>query len=73
MQEQLIKLLSDRFGLDEASAEQAIATVMDFVKDNPEQLTSLLAGEDGKLDLGDVGALDVGALKERLGGLFGGR
>jgi hypothetical protein len=66
LEEQLIKLLSDRFGLDEATAEQAIATVMDFVKDNPEQLTSLLAGEEGQLNLGDVGAL-----KERLGGLFG--
>jgi len=71
MQDQLIKLLSERVGIDEATAGKAVDTVMGFLKDNPQEITSLLGdirGEDGKLDMSDVGQL-----KDRLGGLFGKR
>lgn len=68
MQEQLIKLLADRVGLDEATAEKVVTTVAGYLKENPQQLTSLLGGDDGKLGLDDVSEL-----KDRLGGLFGRR
>lgn len=68
MQEQLIKLLADRVGLDDATAEKVVNTVVGYLKENPQQITSLLGGEDGKLGLDDVSEL-----KDRLGGLFGKR
>lgn len=63
MKEQLVTLLVSKVGLDQAKAEQSVDTVLDFFKNNPDQVTSAL----GKLP---------GGLGEKLGGLggmFGGK
>jgi hypothetical protein len=59
MKEQLVSLLISKVGLDEEKANQAVDTVLNFVKDNPEQITEYL----GKAGLGNVA--------EKLGGLGG--
>ena len=48
-------------GLPRAQVDKVVDAVMDFLKDNPDQLTQLLGKSD--LDLDDVG--------KKLGGLFG--
>ena len=58
MKEQLVSLLISKVGLDQQKAEQAVDTVLDFLKNNPEQVSSLL----GKLP---------GGLGDKLGGMFG--
>jgi nucleoid DNA-binding protein len=58
MKEQLVSLLISKVGLDQQKAEQAVDTVLDFFKNNPEQVSSLL----GKLP---------GGLGDKLGGMFG--
>ncbi len=45
MKEQLVALLGDRVGLDQSKASQAVDTIMNFIKENPEKLTEFL-GED---------------------------
>jgi nucleoid DNA-binding protein len=57
MKEQLVALLVSKVGLDQQRAEQAVDTVLDFIKNNPEQASALL----GKLP---------GGLGEKLGGMF---
>ena len=59
MKEQLVSLLISKVGLDQEKAEKAVDTVLEFVKNNPEQLSSYL----GKLP---------GGLGDKLGGMFGG-
>ena len=58
MKEQLVSLLVSKVGLDQQKAEQAVDTILSYVKDNPEQLTSYL----GKLP---------GGLGDKIGGMFG--
>ena len=58
MKEQLVSLLVSKVGLDQEKAEHAVDTVMDFLKEHPEQAASLLS----KLP---------GGLGDKLGGLFG--
>lgn len=58
MKEQLVSLLVSKVGLDQEKAEQAIDTVLNYIKENPDQASSLL----GKLP---------GGLGEKLGGLLG--
>jgi len=58
VKEQLVSLLVSKVGLDQEKAEQSVDTVLDFLKNNPEQLSSYL----GKLP---------GGLGEKLGGMFG--
>jgi nucleoid DNA-binding protein len=60
MKEQLVSLLTAKVGLDEAKANQAVDTVLDYIKSNPQQITDYLS----KVGLG--GAAD------KLGGFFGG-
>jgi len=69
--DELVKLVAGKVGISSEQAEQAVATVLGFLKDRlPEpiagQLDNLVsggaAGGEG-LDLGDVGGA--------LGGLFG--
>lgn len=62
MKEQLVSLLVSKVGLDEEKANQAVDTVLGFVKDHPEQITEYL----GKAGLGGV-ADKLGGL----GGMFG--
>jgi hypothetical protein len=57
MKEQLVSLLVSKVGLDQEKAEQAIDTVLNYIKENPDQAASLL----GKLP---------GGLGEKLGGFL---
>jgi hypothetical protein len=50
MKEQLVALLTSKVGLDEDKANQAIDTVLDYLKNNPEQISEYL----GKVGLGGV-------------------
>lgn len=59
MKEQLVSLLISKVGLDEEKANQAVDTVLDFVKDNPEQITEYLS------------KFGMGGVAEKLGGLGG--
>jgi len=64
MQQELIKVIQERTGLDEAMAQQVATVVMDFLKTKlPAELAPLLEG--GTPNIADVGGL--------LGGLFGRR
>jgi hypothetical protein len=58
MKEQLVSLLVAKVGLDEEKANQAVDTVLNFFKEHPDQVSSLL----GKLP---------GGLGDKLGGLLG--
>lgn len=58
MKDQLVALLVSKVGLDQEKAEQSVDTVLNFLKDHPEQVSSLL----DKLP---------GGLGDKLGGLFG--
>lgn len=58
MKEQLVSLLVSKVGLDEEKASQAVDTVLNFFKEHPDQVSSLL----GKLP---------GGLGDKLGGLLG--
>lgn len=49
MKEQLVSLLVSKVGLDQGKAEQAVDTVMQYLKDNPDQLKGMLGGVAGKL------------------------
>ncbi|HWO01055.1 MAG TPA: hypothetical protein VNS63_17480 [Blastocatellia bacterium] len=59
MKEQLVSLLVSKVGLDQQKAESAVDAILDFLKNHPEQASSLL----GKLP---------GGLGEKLGGMLGG-
>ena len=69
--DELQKLLSEKFGLDEAASKQAIETVAGFLKDKlPPNVGGLI---DGALsgEGGDGGGL-LDSAKGALGGLMGG-
>lgn len=59
MKEQLVSLLVSKVGLDQQKAESAVDTILDFFKNNPDQVSSLL----GKVP---------GGLGDKLGGMLGG-
>jgi len=59
MKEQLVSLLVSKVGLDQQKAESAVDTILDFFKNNPDQVSSLL----GKLP---------GGIGDKLGGILGG-
>lgn len=48
MEEQIAKVISERAGIDEATALKAANAVMGFLKENPEKLTAFL-GDDSPL------------------------
>ena len=58
MKEQLVSLLVSKVGLDEQKAEQAVETVLDYIKNNPDKLSALT----DKLP---------GGLGDKLGGMLG--
>ena len=75
--DELIKLVSQKTGIPEATARTAVETVIGFLKD---KLPEPLAGQlENLLEGGDVGDLldnfddlgDIGDLAKGLGGLFG--
>ena len=64
MQDELVKVIQERTGLDEGMAQQVATAVIDFLKTKlPPELAPLLEG--GMPNIADAGGL--------LGGLFGGR
>ena len=65
--DELIKQVTQKAGISEDQAKQAVETVLGFVKDKlpapiASQIEGLLSGS-GSLDIGDVG--------DQLGGIFG--
>jgi hypothetical protein len=52
MKEELVSLLVSKTGLDQQKAEQAVDAVLEYIKNNPQQFTSLLE----KAGLGGVAA-----------------
>jgi hypothetical protein len=65
--DELIKLVSQKTGIPEATAKTAVETVVGYLKD---KLPEPLAGQvENLLEGGDLG--DVGDLAKGLGGLFG--
>jgi hypothetical protein len=64
MQDEFIKVIQERTGLDESMAQQVATAVMDFLKTKfPPELAPMLEG--GTPNIADAGGL--------LGGLFGRR
>ena len=59
MREQLVALLVSKVGLDEEKAGQAVDTVLDYVKSNPQELTAYLE------------KFGAGGLTDKIGGFFG--
>ncbi len=67
--DELVKLVSEKTGIPEESARQAVETVIGFLK---ERLPAPIAGQiDGILQNVDLG--QAGNLLSGLGGLFGKR
>lgn len=58
MKEQLVSLLVSKVGLDQEKADQAVDTMLGYIKDNPQQLTAYLD------------KFGAGAIGDKLGGLF---
>ncbi|MCI0485418.1 MAG: hypothetical protein L0229_02345 [Blastocatellia bacterium] len=44
MKEQLISLLVSKVGLDQQKAEESVNAVLNYIKNNPQQVTSYLEG-----------------------------
>jgi uncharacterized protein (DUF2267 family) len=66
MMEELVKLVADKVGISEAQAQQAVETVLAFLKD---KLPEPIAGQVEAALEGDLSGLDD--LVGGLGGLFG--
>lgn len=64
--DQLVKLVSDKVGISEKQAKQAVEVVMGFLKD---KLPPQLAGTVDKA-LSDEGGGDLGDAANMLGGLL---
>jgi uncharacterized protein (DUF2267 family) len=65
--DELVKLVSDKVGISEKQAKQAVETVMGFLKD---KLPAPIAGQvEGLLSGGEMP--DLGDLGKSLGGLLG--
>jgi uncharacterized protein (DUF2267 family) len=65
--DELIKLVTQKAGISEAQAQQAVETVMGFLKDKlPEPIASQV---EGMLSGGEMP--DLGDLGKTLGGLLG--
>lgn len=68
--DELIKMVADKAGITETQAQQAVDTVLGFLK---EQLPEPIAGQIDALLKGDMSGLQdlLGGLGGGLGGLFG--
>ena len=65
--DELIKLVTQKVGISEAQAKQAVETVLGFLKD---KLPAPVASQvEGVLTGGEMP--DVGGIGKKLGGLFG--
>lgn len=69
--DQLVKLVSQKTGINESQAKMAVDTVMSFMKDKlPDGMASQVISmlQDGS----DTGNDDIASgLKDKLGGIFG--
>lgn len=65
--DELVKLVSEKTGISEDQARQAVETVVGYLKD---ELPKPIAGQIDKALSGD--GVDVGDLKKGLGGMLGG-
>ena len=59
MKEQLVSLLTSKVGLDEEKAGQAVDTILEYIKSNPEQITEYLS------------KFGMGGVADKIGGLLG--
>jgi nucleoid DNA-binding protein len=59
MKEQLIALLTSKVGLDPEKAQQAVDTVLDYIRSNPDQIKSYLS------------QAGIGAVGDKLSSLLG--
>jgi len=58
MKEQLVSLLTSKVGLDQQKAEQSVDTILDFFKNNPQQLSALME------------KFGAGGVAGKIGGMF---
>lgn len=66
--DELVKTVSEKTGLSEEMAKQAVDVVLDYVKD---KLPDSMAGQVDALLEGGEGGLDLENLAGRLGGFLG--
>lgn len=57
MKDQLVALLGDKVGLDEAKASEVVDTVVGFLKDNPQRITELLGDNPAEMVSDTLGKL----------------
>lgn len=68
--EDLIKQITDKFGIDAAKAGDIVKHVLDFVKGHlPENLSGMLSGLTGGGEGGDAGSV-LDKAKDMLGGFL---
>ena len=66
--DELVKMVSDKVGIPEDMAKQAVETVIDYLKD---KLPAPVAGQIDGLLGGAGGVKDLGGLSKGLGGILG--
>jgi hypothetical protein len=66
--DQLVKQVSDKVGISESQAKQAVDTVLDYLK---EKLPAPMAGQIDGLLSGGGNAENLGSIAKGLGGLLG--
>lgn len=70
--DELIKLVAGKVGISPEQAEQAVHTVLGFLKDKlPAGLGSQLDGFISGGGAGGAGGIDLGDIEGAIGGLFG--
>jgi len=70
--DELVKLVSSKVGISPEQAQQAVTTVIGFLKEKlPAGLGSQLDGLVGGGAAGGAGGLDLGSVENSIGGLFG--
>ena len=57
MKDELVALLGDRVGLDEAKTSQVVDTILGFLKEHPEKITSLLGDDPAEMVTDTIGKL----------------
>ena len=60
MKDQLVNMVAQRVGISAEQADQAVDTVLGYIKDNPEQLQGMLNLDEGAM----------AGIKDKLGGMF---
>jgi hypothetical protein len=70
--DELIKMVASKVGISAEQAEQAVNTVIGFLKDKlPEPIAGQLDKVVGKGGEAGGGGMDLGGVGDALGGLFG--